>query len=412
MIPSLTDAQIREAWDFAYSVAPHPDVEQRWHGKDLDAYDIRWHRAFMSHLVMLAVQEVGLERDYHRIEAERQMEMVEGVRAKLAEANKAIAAEEARADAIAVHREAYRTQLMEVTKERDAALEEVERRRQVYLNIADATLPCSKGPEDIIAEIYRLREAERTLTAQFAEEVEKRKVARADADDASEAAWSNRKLAEMLEAQLAEVTKERDAAAQSARDSESAAHAYRRNAEEWKRQCGEARAQLAETTRERDARTVELEWVNDDLARVRADRATLRAQLAPAKREAFANGAVWGAKNYLFSATHQAVLANEQAFREYPAIDPVSGSTCKPDCARVGYCAPGKGCHATPSGELCDADCGCKTPEAREVVEGVTLAVELNMGDGCWVDLRDHHVRINPADAKRIMAMARTGVTE
>ncbi len=45
---------------------------------------------------------------------------------------------------------------------------EVARQRKVYFDIADATLPSSKGPEDIIAEIYRLREAERTLQAEVA----------------------------------------------------------------------------------------------------------------------------------------------------------------------------------------------------------------------------------------------------
>lgn len=42
--------------------------------------------------------------------------------------------------------------LADVTRERDAAL------------AADATLPSSSGPHDIIAEIYRLREAERQAT--------------------------------------------------------------------------------------------------------------------------------------------------------------------------------------------------------------------------------------------------------
>jgi hypothetical protein len=124
---------------------------------------------------------------------------------------------------------------------------------------------------------------------------------------------------------------------------------------------------------------------------------TLRAKLATAKREGFANGAVWGAKNYLFSATHQAVLANEQAFREYPAIDPDSGSTCKPDCCLPNYCAPGEGCHATPS------------PEAREVPSEVVVDVETKSGMG-WYSNGQTIVRITPADAKRIVELAQRSI--
>jgi hypothetical protein len=62
---------------------------------------------------------------------------------------------------------------------------------------------------------------------------------------------------------------------------------------------------------------------------------------------------------------------------------------------------------ATPSGELCDADCGCQAPEAREVPEDVRVYVERkqhypqvqDVATGDWV-------RITPADAKRIVALA------
>jgi len=101
-----------------------------------------------------------------------------------------------------------------------------------------------------------------------------------------------------------------------------------------------AEAALAEVTKERNAHR-EQSRINDEVALCyRRDWQQAKAQLATAKREGFVNGAAWGAKNYLFSVKHQAALANEQASREYPA---------------------------TPSGELCDADCGCQAPEARQV---------------------------------------------
>jgi hypothetical protein len=120
-----------------------------------------------------------------------------------------------------------------------------------------------------------------------------------------------------------------------------------------------------------------------------AEVATLTAQLATAKREGFVNGAAWGAKNYLFSATHQAVLANEQAFREYPATPSGEGHRCKPE----------DGCevcnilrNATPS------------PEAREVPSEVVVRVETRRGIG-WYSNGETIVCITPADAKRIVAM-------
>ena len=119
------------------------------------------------------------------------------------------------------------------------------------------------------------------------------------------------------------------------------------------------RAQLATAKRELDA----------------FEPTDLMPMLAEAKREGFVNGAAWGAKNYLFSVKHQAVLANEQASREYPA---------------------------TPSGELCDADCGCPSPEAREVPREVELTVRY-IADG---GVHTSYVVITPADAKRIVRLA------
>jgi len=59
---------------------------------------------------------------------------------------------------------------------------------------------------------------------------------------------------------------------------------------------------------------------------------------------------------------------------------------------------------ATPSGELCDADCGCPSPEAREV----RLKVYLQDGEvrgGRRVmrfEGQPLYVEFTPADAKRI----------
>jgi hypothetical protein len=64
---------------------------------------------------------------------------------------------------------------------------------------------------------------------------------------------------------------------------------------------------------------------------------------------------------------------------------------------------------ATPSGELCDADCGCPSPEAREVPSEVVVRVETRRGIG-WYSNGETIVRITAADAKRIMDMAQRNI--
>jgi hypothetical protein len=145
-------------------------------------------------------------------------------------------------------------------------------------------------------------------------------------------------------------------------------------------------------------------------------------------------------------------LASRVRIRIGLTIDPDSGSTCTQTCNRVETCAPGEGCHATPSPEarhethstlykaahdlyfagvwtcegksearqvelweaLRDAlglNAGAATaagvgasPEAREVPPCVDLHVEEWSGG--------EFICITPADAKRIVALARTGGTE
>jgi len=94
-----------------------------------------------------------------------------------------------------------------------------------------------------------------------------------------------------------------------------------------------------------------------------AETEALRAQLATAKREAFKSGMVYG-----INAGPDVTIGDmlDKVDAQYPA---------------------------TPSGEWCDADCGCKPPEAREVPEWISFPAE------------DGYVTITPADAKRIVAM-------
>jgi len=131
-------------------------------------------------------------------------------------------------------------------------------------------------------------------------------------------------------------------------------------------------AQLAEARKERDAHR-EQSRINDEVALCyRRDWQQAKAQLATAKREALTQCA---------------------------------------DDADLGFSSCGKGIRewrdkhfpATPSGELCDADCGCPSPEAREVDSEFLLRV---------VQEVNAYAVITPADAKRIVAMARTGGTE
>ena len=53
-------------------------------------------------------------------------------------------------------------------READKLAEHNRKAAKTYYDIADATLPSSSGPQDIITEIYRLREAERTAESRLA----------------------------------------------------------------------------------------------------------------------------------------------------------------------------------------------------------------------------------------------------
>jgi hypothetical protein len=152
----------------------------------------------------------------------------------------------------------------------------------------------------------------------------------------------------------------------------------------------EVEAQLAEVTKERDRASAMSDQYRAKWADADSRNTALRAQLATAKREkgeiawqAFHSGAGWAAENR--GATWDDIA--KEVYRRYPATP--SGA------AQWDISEPRN--PATPS------------PEAREVPELVTLDVELNMGDGCWVDLCNHHVRITPAAAKRIMQLAQQG---
>jgi hypothetical protein len=195
-------------------------------------------------------------------------------------------------------------------------------------------------------------------------------------------------------------------------------------------------AQLAEARADERLAVANADRMTDEVA-------SLRAQLATAKREERIEGFKDGWHDAIERAMDMGLVdlgsfpitgrrkrertkgeewaiaglgANEAASKRYPAIDPDSGSTCKPDCCLPNYCAPGKGCHAnvpglpdsspaTPSYELCDADCGCKPPEAREVPREVVVRVETRRGIG-WYSNGETIVCITPADAKRIVALA------
>jgi uncharacterized protein YukE len=245
----------------------------------------------------------------------------------------------------------FEAALAEVTKERDELVGKWEHSAKVSHETA-------MRYEALRAQLAEVERARDDLLTQLAEEVEKRKAARADADDASEAAWANRKLVEMLEAQLATAKRE-------------ALTAY---ADE----CGNP-------------------FVRADVLHVRD--------------------------------------------RDYPAINPVSGSTCSPYCTRPTYCAPGEGCHATPSGEgyhhfkcgadthgaFCDERCcqrnteavlrpatpsgaakwdiseprnpATPSPEAQAVPSEVLVRCGGNEFSG-------YFVKFAPADAKRIVRLA------
>jgi hypothetical protein len=126
-------------------------------------------------------------------------------------------------------------------------------------------------------------------------------------------------------------------------------------------------AQLAEVTKERDIARGRTEIRIEECVEYQNEIVRLRAQLATAKREAFVAGSEW------YHSPKMDVHA--EARNRYPA---------------------------TPSGELCDADCGCPSPEAREVPSEVVLRVE----DAYATDYGSQVVRITPADAKRIVRLA------
>jgi hypothetical protein len=162
----------------------------------------------------------------------------------------------------------------------------------------------------------------------------------------------------------------------------------------WYRHFADRIAALAvqEVERERNVLREYLNNGNNRRYELAGECESLRAQLATAKREGFVNGAAWGAKNYLFSAKHQVVLANEQASREYPATP--SGESENDQCAcgdvavrnweGYAFCAK---CCATPS------------PEAREVREDkarleAIVAKRLTIGE-CEACERDGEYRIS-----------------
>jgi hypothetical protein len=134
----------------------------------------------------------------------------------------------------------------------------------------------------------------------------------------------------------------------------------------------ELRVVLAQVTKERD----ELAETSNHNARLhyeQAERAChAEAQLATAKRDAFKSGMVYG-----INAGPDVTIGDmlDKVDAQYPA---------------------------TPSGELCDADCGCPSPEAREVPSEVDIEAWGKDRDGRDVLV---NVRITPADAKRIVAM-------
>jgi hypothetical protein len=155
-------------------------------------------------------------------------------------------------------------------------------------------------------------------------------------------------------------------------------------------QLAEARQSIAEEEARADA--------------IAAHRDAYRAQLATAKRDGAREALKRLADMQFGSDAWSRNVIHEWRDAEYPAIP--KGDDC-------GWCERNGGhgaCKcATPSGELCDADCGCKadrapnepcvcatpSPEAREVPAFVLPVVQEV----------DAYVRITPADAKRIVAM-------
>jgi hypothetical protein len=137
---------------------------------------------------------------------------------------------------------------------------------------------------------------------------------------------------------------------------------------------------VQEVEREHDARTFELECAKGDIA-------TLTAQLAEVTKER---------DFYRLDAERHAQFAD--SYRAQLSSDKREALVPCRECAGSGLVP------ATPSGEWCDADCGCKPPEAREVPSEVVVRVETRRGIG-WYSNGETIVCITPADAKRIVAM-------
>ena len=113
----LTDEQIREAWDEPMMA----DHVPKW-----DQLPILWfdkNRNFAHRIAALAVQEVEREHDARTFELECAKGDIATLTAQLAEARQSIAEEEARADAIAAHRDALLAAYQSVREERDALLD-------------------------------------------------------------------------------------------------------------------------------------------------------------------------------------------------------------------------------------------------------------------------------------------------
>jgi hypothetical protein len=99
----LTEQQIADAWDNT-----HPVWMGGWWA--LGTTTQNDFRKFVDRIAALAVQEVEQERD-------GALNRLAQLHAQLAEARESIAEEEARADAIATHRDAYRAQLATAKQE-------------------------------------------------------------------------------------------------------------------------------------------------------------------------------------------------------------------------------------------------------------------------------------------------------
>jgi hypothetical protein len=120
-----------------------------------------WRRAFADRIAALAVQEVEREHDARTFELECAKGDIATLTAQLAEARQSIAEEEARADAIAAHRDAYRAQLATAKREADEAVDaafeemrvgffsniEIQGARCLVARIRERLVPATPSPE-------------------------------------------------------------------------------------------------------------------------------------------------------------------------------------------------------------------------------------------------------------------------